>query len=161
MPKLRALLPLIACSILYLYGCKDLSNNPDMQFSVTISDSLHSGTLDGRLLLILSDTGTDTEPRNLVRDNYLSAQVFGMDVNDWKKGEIKVFTGTEYGAPLSTFDEIPEGEYNVQVLLHKYETFKLASGLHKDNQSFRNIIRKTTDIFFIHSSNLNFSFFRN
>lgn len=128
MPKLRALLPLIACSILYLYGCKDLSNNPDMQFSVTISDSLHSGTLDGRLLLILSDTGSDTEPRNLVRDNYLSAQVFGMDVNGWEKGEIKEFTGAVNGAPLSTFKEIPEGEYNVQVLLHKYETFELASG---------------------------------
>ncbi len=128
MPKVKALLPVIACSILYLFGCKDLSNKTDLVFSVTISDSLHSGPLDGRLLLILSDTGTDSEPKNLIRDDYLSAQVFGMDVNGWEEGEVKIFAGDENGAPLSTFNKIPEGEYNVQILLHKYETFKLTSG---------------------------------
>ena len=126
--KIKLLLPAIASMILLLWSCDDSSNKTDLQFSITIADSLHRIPLDGRLLLILSDTGSDEEPRNLVSDDYRSAQVFGMDVTGWENGEAKVFTGNADGAPLASFDEIPEGEYRVQAALHLYETFNLASG---------------------------------
>lgn len=126
--KLKVLLPVITCSILLMCGCKEISNPSDLRFVISISDSLHVNPFDGRLLLILSDS-FGPEPKNLVRDDFRSAQVFGMDVNHWKQDETKIFIGTEDGAPLSSMEDIPPGEYNVQALLHKYETFNLSSGL--------------------------------
>jgi hypothetical protein len=126
--NLKVLLPVITCSILLMCDYKEISNSSDLRFVISISDSLHLTPFDGRLLLILSDS-FGPEPKNLVRDDFRSAQVFGMDVNHWKQHETRIFVGTEDGAPLSSMQEIPPGKYNVQVLLHKYETFNLASGL--------------------------------
>ena len=78
-------------------------------------------------MLIISDS-SGTEPINLVRIDYRSAQVFGMDVEGWKKGEIMIFDGDEDGAPLYKMADMPPGEYYLQAVLHKYETFRLATG---------------------------------
>ena len=84
--------------------------------------------LDGRLLVLLSKDGA-REPRFQVSATSLSsAQVFGVDVDGLKPGEERTFDATVLGYPLESLRELPPGEYTVQALLHKYETFRLATG---------------------------------
>jgi hypothetical protein len=57
-----------------------------------------------------------------------SAQVFGVDVEGWKAGDEQSFGAGVLGYPLESLSDLPPGEYTVQALLHKYETFRLATG---------------------------------
>ena len=83
--------------------------------------------LDGRLLLLISKNNK-AEPRFQVSDGANTQLVFGMDVEDWKAGQSKTFTGKEFGYPLQSLKDVPAGDYYVQVLLHKYETFHRKDG---------------------------------
>ena len=83
--------------------------------------------LDGRLLLLLAKSN-QSEPRFQIADGASSQLVFGMDVENWKAGEIKVFSTHEFGYPIQSLKDVPAGEYYVQALLHKYETFHRNDG---------------------------------
>lgn len=83
--------------------------------------------LDGRLLLMLSTEGS-AEPRFQIKDGPNTQLIFGMDVENWKSGEQKIVDGAAYGYPIESLNAVPSGEYFVQVLLHKYETFKRSDG---------------------------------
>ena len=95
----------------------------DLSYPVGKSDT----ALQGRLLLIFSKTA-EAEPRFQVRDDYKSAQVYGMDVEGWKQSARQSFSGAEFGYPLRSLRELPPGEYYVQALLHVYETFRRKDG---------------------------------
>jgi len=84
-------------------------------------------TLDGRLLLMLS-TDENAEPRFQIKDGPNTQLIFGLDVENWKSGEKRMIDGAAYGYPIESLNAVPSGEYFVQVLLHKYETFKRADG---------------------------------
>jgi hypothetical protein len=87
-----------------------------------------SEALDGRLLLLISKDGA-SEPRFQVSSTSLSsAQVFGLDVEGLKAGDERTFDPSVLGYPLESLGDLPPGEYTVQALLHKYETFHLATG---------------------------------
>jgi hypothetical protein len=96
-------------------------------FSISIPDSLSAGIADGRMILMLSDN-PDKEPRFEISDGPKTKIAFGKNVENWTKGQTIEFTGEEFGYPYESMSEVPEGEYYVQALLHKYETFKLATG---------------------------------
>ena len=84
--------------------------------------------LDGRLILLVAKDGT-REPRFQVSGTSLiTAQVFDLDVEGLKPGDERTFDAGVLGFPLESLSELPTGEYTVQALLHKYETFHLASG---------------------------------
>lgn len=85
-----------------------------------------SAPLDGRLLLLLS-TDPSTEPRFQINDGPSSQMVFGMDVENWKPGAVVRIAG-EFGYPVRTLAEVKAGKYQVQAVLHKYETFRRADG---------------------------------
>ena len=86
------------------------------------------GPLDGRLLLLISKDGS-REPRFQVDGTSLnSAQVFGIDVEGVKAGDERTFDGGVLGYPIESLADLPAGDYTVQALLHKYETFRLATG---------------------------------
>jgi len=123
----KVLLPVIVFTALITLNCNDTTNIRGMKISISIADSLHEAPFDGRLILIISDS-SGPEPRNLVSIDYRSAQVFGMDVENWQKGEKRIFYGDEDGAPLYRMADLPPGEYFMQAVLHKYETFRLATG---------------------------------
>ncbi len=90
--------------------------------------SLGAGPFDGRVLLLLSKDDT-AEPRFQISDTSLdSQQVFGVDVLDWRPGQKATFAGDVLGYPVESLAQVPAGTYNVQALLHKYETFKRADG---------------------------------
>lgn len=79
--------------------------------------------VDGRLLLILSTDGSK-EPRMQLNDSVQTQQVFGIDVNELKPGEHATIDETTFGYPVRSLAQIPSGEYWVQAVLHKYETFR-------------------------------------
>lgn len=97
------------------------------QFMVNYPARFGDKPLDGRLLLLIS-TKSEPEMRFQIRDDYQSAQVFGLDVDSWKPGAAQVFRGNEFGYPVSQLRDFPAGEYYVQVLLHQYETFRRKDG---------------------------------
>ncbi len=83
--------------------------------------------LDGRLLVILA-TRDSEEPRFQVSDGVASAQVFGIDVEDWGPGRAVAIDRSALGHPLRNLADVPDGEYVVQALLHRYETFRRGDG---------------------------------
>ena len=83
--------------------------------------------LDGRLLLMFS-TDDSSEPRFQIRDNTTTAQIFGMDVEDWQPDENINFDVNALGYPIHSMADLKEGKYTVQVLFHKYEVFNRGDG---------------------------------
>ena len=82
--------------------------------------------IQGRVLLFLSDNNLE-EPRFQTNDKSSTAFVFGVDLK--QKNSSKTIIDTKaFGYPVKNIDQIPPGEYFVQALLHKYETFNLITG---------------------------------
>jgi len=96
-------------------------------FSVDLSKEVAEQALDGRLILLLS-SNDDNEPRFQISDGPNTQIVFGKNVENWKSGENIIFDANDFGYPFSSLEDLPEGNYFVQVLLHTYETFKLSTG---------------------------------
>jgi len=96
-------------------------------FTVELPATAGKEALDGRLLLLLSRDGS-AEPRFQIGDDFGTQQVLGMDVEDWKPGTTRTFTSSMFGYPVRSLKEIASGRYHVQVLLHKYETFRRKDG---------------------------------
>ena len=96
-------------------------------FRVKIKDQLHTENFDGRLLLLFSNNN-ESEPRFQVSDALNTQVVFGKNVDHWVKGTIETIAEEAYGFPKERLSELPAGDYYVQVLLHKYETFHLKNG---------------------------------
>lgn len=94
---------------------------------VTFPQSRSKTPLDGRLILIFATKEGD-EPRFQVTDDFNSAQIFGLDAENWSAGKVLSFEGKESGFPLKNLHEVPPGTYYVQALLHKYETFHRKDG---------------------------------
>ncbi len=98
-----------------------------LTMAVTLPASASSTPLDGRMLLMISNNNK-TEPRFQIRDGVRTQQIFGMDVDGMVPGEDVVFDASILGYPRESLADIPKGEYWVQALLHKYETFHRADG---------------------------------
>lgn len=123
MKKIYVLLAVVS---LLLSACTSETSN-QLRFTVQLSDSLNVDTLDGRLLLMLS-TNKEAEPRFQINNGLNTQLIFGKNVEGWQKGESITFTSEELGYPIENLNEIPEGTYQAQALLHVYETFNLSTG---------------------------------
>lgn len=100
-----------------------------LRFGISFPEERSSESLDGRVLLFISNDST-SEPR-FQSDQYraYSTQpIFGIDVNALAPGQEAVVDGTVFGFPPSHLGKIPAGEYWVQALLNRYETFQRADG---------------------------------
>ena len=98
-----------------------------LKFNVSFPETASKEPLDGRLLLLIS-TNNEKEPRFQISEDLSTQQVFGIDVDSWKAKQIKVVDANAFGYPRRTLTEIPAGEYWVQGLLHRYETFHREDG---------------------------------
>lgn len=96
-------------------------------FEVLLPAELADQALDGRLILMLSKDDSK-EPRFQISDGPGTQLAFGMDVEDWQAGSTLAFSSNTPGYPLASLAEVPPGDYQVQVLLHKYETFNRSDG---------------------------------
>jgi len=86
-----------------------------------------TGPVTGRLLVLVS-TDPKAEPRFQIAFGPQTQQVFGIDVDGWAPGETRTLDASVFGYPKASLREIPAGEYRVQALLHRYETFHRADG---------------------------------
>jgi hypothetical protein len=104
-------------------------------FSVSFPAARSAQPLDGRVLLCLSTDSSD-EPRNQINDTPKSQMVFGVTVDGLKPGEPVVVDAQAWGYPIRRLKDVPPGEYTVQAVLNKYETFHRSDGkvikLHMD-----------------------------
>lgn len=98
-----------------------------IKFEISIDPSLHTDDFDGRLMLFISDNDR-SEPKSQVSDSPSTQMLFGQNAEGWSAGTNQVMDQRAFGYPLESFTKIPAGEYFVQVLLHKYETFNRADG---------------------------------
>ncbi len=98
-----------------------------LEFGVSYSETVSADTVDGRVLLIMA-TSDESEPRFQVTASVDAPQIIGIDVNGLVPGEEAVIDAGVFGFPLESVALIPPGDYTVQAVLHKYETFNLANG---------------------------------
>jgi len=87
------------------------------------------GPLEGRLVVIISPKPTP-EPRLQVELEapLHSPFMFGADVAGLRGGETVRFGPGAYGWPVRGLSDLPPGDYTVQAVLNRYETFHRADG---------------------------------
>jgi hypothetical protein len=97
------------------------------RFSVSFPKERSATPLDGRLLLILS-TDPSAEPRMQVNDTPKTQLMFGVDVDGLQPGQDALVDERAFGYPVRSLADLKPGEYYVQAVLHRYETFHRADG---------------------------------
>src|SRR5580704_4500322 len=111
------------------------ANGSGPKFEITFSRDRSAQPLDGRLLLLLS-TDPSQEPRMQIDDSPRSQIVFGVTVDGWQPGQPTLVDANASGYPIHSLKDVPAGEYIVQAVLNKYETFHRSDGktvkLHMD-----------------------------
>ncbi len=95
--------------------------------SVSFPAERSASPLDGRVILVLAKNA-DEEPRFQVSDGAKGQQIFGIDVEGLAPGQPVIFDASTFGYPLASLADVPAGEYWVQAVLHRYETFHRADG---------------------------------
>ncbi len=109
---------------LFFSSCTNQQTNI---FEVSYDSSLAKEPFDGRLLVMISKDSM-TEPRFQINDSDQSAVIIGIDVEDWEPGKQVFFSENTLAYPIEQLKDLEEGEYYVQALLHKYDTFTLSNG---------------------------------
>ncbi len=83
--------------------------------------------LNGHVVLVFAK-GEKPEPREQLEDSYLSAQGFGVDVQDLAPGRAMFVDAKTFGYPRRSLAELDAGDYFVQAVFNVYEAFHLGSG---------------------------------
>ena len=109
---------------------------PDTQkFSVSFPKERSAQPLDGRLLLILSNDPSE-EPRMQISLAPRTQMIFGIDIDGMQPGQPATIDDSSFGYPVRYLHDVKPGEYYMQVVLNRYETFHRADGrtvkLHMD-----------------------------
>jgi hypothetical protein len=100
-----------------------------LRIAVSFPAARSAQPLDGRVLLFVSDDGR-TEPRTQT-DQYranTTRPIFGVDVDGLEPSQDVVIDDKIVGWPVRSLKEIPPGDYWVQAMLARYETFHRADG---------------------------------
>ncbi|MGA8034357.1 MAG: hypothetical protein WB985_00165 [Candidatus Acidiferrales bacterium] len=108
-------------------GGAGLRAQQSYKFDVSFPAAQSATPLDGRLLLILSTDGTK-EPRFQIENSVRTQMIFGMDVDGMKPGQAITIDNASFGYPVRFLNDVKPGDYFIQVVLHKYETFHRADG---------------------------------
>ncbi|WP_116367103.1 alpha/beta hydrolase-fold protein [Parahaliea mediterranea] len=96
-------------------------------FELTLGKQAPQAAYDGRLILILAAQG-DKEPRDQVSADFDAAQILGINVDGMAPGASARIGDDVLGFPALNLSEVPKGDYYVQAVLHKYDTYTLANG---------------------------------
>ena len=112
-----------------LAGCSSSRSEAPapLTFEISFAEALGSGPIDGRVLLVLADNN-EREPRFQIGNAPDTQQIFGVDADELAAGESVVIDASVFGYPVDSLAEVPPGEYWVQAVLNRYETFHLADG---------------------------------
>ena len=119
-----------ALGLISAAGCTArIESAPGSRFSVSFPQSFSATPLDGRVVLLLSKD-LSREPRTHVADDEMLATpyVFGINVEGLAPGQAAVVDDHAFGWPAARLADLPAGDYYVQAVLNRYETFHLADG---------------------------------
>jgi len=116
----------ICCCTILLFSCAQTEKSK-FDIAVSFDENVSPENKDGRLLLMLS-TDDSKEPRFQINDGLNTQLIFGMNVDNMAPGTSITFDESSFGYPYPSLKDVPPGEYNVQALLHVYETFNLSTG---------------------------------
>ncbi len=99
-------------------------------FKIAMPQDLKAGTVDGRLMLLITPR-EGVEPRSLVEADQLLASpyLFGVNVTQAKAGSTLTVDASAFGWPAASLSAIKAGDYTVQAVLNRYETFHRADGV--------------------------------
>ncbi len=126
-PMRKQILLALFPALMFLGCATDTAEKTQFAIEVSFSEQASSASLDGRLLLMLSNSD-ENEPRFQINDGLKTQLIYGMNVEGMAPEESMVFDEKVFGSPLPSLADIPAGEYFVQALLHVYETFELSTG---------------------------------
>ena len=132
MPKRAAMILAALFIVVAGSACRSRTSRVDtkagFRIGVSYPEGFGPGPFDGRMLLMISDDD-GREPRFQISSRNEDAQpIFGIDVEGLKAGQEAIFDSAVLGFPVDSLAKIPPGEYVIQVLLHKYETFHRSDG---------------------------------
>lgn len=125
MKKLLLVISITMLTVFVFPTNAELKSN--LRFEISLPATAAKDALDGRLLLLIS-TNNEQEPRFQINEDLTTQQVFGVNVDGWKAGQAIVVDQNAFGYPVRSLTLIPAGEYWVQALLHRYETFRRSDG---------------------------------
>lgn len=128
--RLMLVIAALLSGIRFTHAAAEMKSTP--VFQVRLDPARSSAPLDGRLLLMLSTDPAD-EPRFQINDGLKTQLVFGMDVEEWAPGGVQFVSDRDtetrvFGYPIRHFRDLKPGEYIVQGLLDRYETFHREDG---------------------------------
>ena len=103
------------------------SKNENPIIEVTYNNKLSNESFDGRLLVMISKDDSK-EPRFQINDTKETGILIGKNVENWRSGNVEGFNSKTLAYPIENLGELDNGEYYIQALLHKYETFNLSNG---------------------------------
>jgi hypothetical protein len=98
-----------------------------VRFAGSFGRELSAEPLDGQLLLMLS-TDDKAEPQFPISERPKSQRVFGIDVDGLAPDQEAVVDESVLGYPVESLRSVPAGNYRVQALLHRHETFHRGDG---------------------------------
>jgi hypothetical protein len=114
------------------------------RFAVSVDPAVLKEPVSGRIILLLSRT-------DQLRTGENGIPVFGLNVDDLGPGRKVLIDETAFGYPVRSLEDIPDGEYTVQVYLNVYTVFKRADGkvveLHMDRGEGQNWRRSPGNLF--------------
>jgi hypothetical protein len=108
-------------------GATSSETGPGLHVEVMVSSAISAEPIDGRLLLLVSNDPS-AEPRFQINENAGTQLAFGIDVEGLEPGEVAVVDDSADAYPVARLSDIPAGDYWVQGLLNRYETFHRADG---------------------------------
>jgi hypothetical protein len=98
-------------------------------FSVIYPAANAAGPIDGRVILLVSPDLTREPKSHVSSDEPLdSPYIFGENVTAMAPGDPVVLDDGAFGWPARRMSDLPAGDYLVQAVLNRYETFHLADG---------------------------------
>src|SRR5690554_2792085 len=113
--------------LMCMFCTTDSTRKSGIKFSISFTTEMSGQAQDGRLLLMLSNNEKN-EPRFQIVDGPSTQLVFGVDVEGMKPGDEITVDETAFGYPIQSLANVPAGEYFVQALINRYETFTLKTG---------------------------------
>ena len=120
----------VALGLITAAGCTAPTDSArGSSFEVSFPQSRSAAPLDGRVVLLLSKDASK-EPRKHVAENEMLAApyMFGMNVEGLAPGKAAVVDDHAFGWPAARLADVPDGDYFVQAVLNRYETYHLADG---------------------------------
>lgn len=117
--------------LFYILNCSgpqtEETGASSLSFAISFDQEVLDESQDGRMLLMLS-IDDSREPRFQISDGPNTQLIYGIDVEGLAPGEEAVIDASVFGYPLHSLASIPAGEYHVQALLNRYETFHRSDG---------------------------------